>query len=382
MISKIAVIEPVGGHGGMDYYDFGLCRGLVYAGCEPILYTCDETDQTALQAFPIRTYFKGIYGKSPVAIRGVRFFVGATRVFYDIMRLRIPIVHLHFFHVGLIQLCLVAVCRILGRTVVITVHDVEPFATKRQKPALARRTYGLAHALVVHNQTSRRELMEQLGIPEGRMTIVPHGNYLHYAAHIPPSTEARSHLGWPEESFVLLFFGQIKRVKGLDLLLNALPQIIAQHPHVNLVIAGKESDVPFAEYQKIIDDNSLRNNCTCRIHYIPNEEVPYYYGGADLVVLPYRRIYQSGAVLMAMSFGAPVLVSDIPGMKEMVHDDETGFMFQDGDVADLSRRIYEIIADPKKRKTVSNNARHLMEDSYAWEDIGKRTASLYDTLAQ
>jgi len=108
--------------------------------------------------------------------------------------------------------------------------------------------------------------------------------------------------------------------------------------------------------------------------------VPLYYGAADLVVLPYLRIYQSGVVLMAMSYGKAVLVSDIPGMLEVVQDQETGFVFRSGDVDDLVQRICTIFANQPIMESVAKRGLRLMEEKYDWAVIGKKTKDLYASL--
>jgi len=76
---QIAVIEPVGGHGGMDYYDFGLCDGLGRAGADVALYTCDETAQPASDHFVCHRPFEDIFGIDPAWVRGVRYLSGVVK---------------------------------------------------------------------------------------------------------------------------------------------------------------------------------------------------------------------------------------------------------------------------------------------------------------
>ena len=71
---KVAVIEPVGGHGGMNFYDFALCRSIVKAGGEASLFTCEKTVVHGNEGFPIQISYVGIYGKSRASVRGLRFF--------------------------------------------------------------------------------------------------------------------------------------------------------------------------------------------------------------------------------------------------------------------------------------------------------------------
>ena len=287
----------------MDYYDFGLCEGLANAGVGAVLYTSDETTVFENVSFEIRKWYVGIFGTKPLVFRGVRFLFATLRVYRDILKKNISIVHLHFFDVGVLQLGLSVLAKILRRRVVITVHDVESFTKDRRSLHLAKIAYALADCLIVHNQFSKSELISRTSVPATLIEVIPHGNYLHAYASLFDGKVARQKLGWSQNEKVILFFGQIKGVKRLDLLLEAFAELAKIRSEIRLVIAGKVTDVPFDVYQSQIDRLGIGSKCTCLIRYIRNEEVPLLYAASDLVVLPYDRIYQSGVLLMAMSFG-------------------------------------------------------------------------------
>ena len=274
----------------------------------------------------------------------------------------------------------VLLVRFAGRKVVITAHDVESFVSSLEVPIMSRMAYRLAHRVIVHNRISRDELKVRLRVHESKIAVIPHGNYLHALRPMPPVEVARVSLGIPPLAKVLLFFGQIKEVKGLDILLSAMPSVLQQYPDVALLIAGKPWKTEFAEYRARIDELGIHDACFAHIRYISDEDVPLYYGAADLVVLPYRRIYQSGVALMAMSYGKAVLVSDIPGMLEVVHDQETGFVFRSGDVDDLVRGICAIFANRPVLEKVAKLGLRLMGEKYNWTVIGQRTKEIYASL--
>jgi len=377
---KIAMIEPVGGHGGMDYYDFGLCGGLVQAQVMVTLYTCDETPGLAGAGFVTHRWYRGIYGKQPVLLRALRFLFASLHVFGDVLSQRIPLVHFHFFGVGILQLILIVFAKLLRRKVVVTVHDVEGFIEGKGSSCLANITYRFADRLIVHNQFSRAELISNLQVSAYRVVVIPHGNYRHVCPKIIDRIAARKQLGWSQHEKILLFFGQIKGVKRLDLLLSALAIVLKAQPHIRLVIAGKVADVPFAEYQMQIDMLGISNNCTCLVRYIKNEDVPIFFAACDLVVLPYDRIYQSGVLLMSMSFARAVVVSDIPGMLEIVRDRESGYVFQNGNSIDLAAVLLSAVLDDTKREQIAQNGLRLMVNDYAWSVIGEMTADLYSEV--
>lgn len=379
---RVSMIEPVGGHGGMDYYDFGLCEGLAAAGVEVVLHTCDETAVPACARFAVRHTYPGIFGQMPAWVRGLRFVRGSFRAIASAVLERRKVVHLHFFHVGVLPLMNVLIARWMGRKVVITAHDVESFVASLEVPRMSRTAYRLAHRVIAHNRISSDELQARLDVPATRIAVIPHGNYLHALRPMPTVEIAREKLGIPAHAKVLLFFGQIKEVKGLDLLLNAMPLVLQRHPDAVLLIAGKPWKTDFAAYQSMIDGLGINHACITKVRFIPDEEVPLYYGAADLVVLPYRRIYQSGVVLMAMSYSKAVLVSDIPGMTEIVSDGENGFVFQNGHVAELAMKLNSALGNHSLCEHVALNGFGFVRDHHDWAKIGNMTASVYQQISR
>jgi len=380
---RVAILEPVGGHSGMDYYDFGLCQGLVNAGILPVLYTCDETGvPTGEPELDIRRFYKGIFGDDPAWIRGLRFLAGSLRSLSHAKRVGAKICHLHFFYVGPLEFFNVVAARLIGFRVIITVHDVESFVSDLTVPRLMRMAYRLADQIIVHNHTSKIELVDFVGIDSHCIVIVPSGNYLHTIGMVPDSVLARKKLGVPAGAKVLLFFGQIKQVKGLDVLLKAMPAVVRQFPQVVLVIAGRPWKVAFEPYQQLINQHQLENNSVLHIRFIPNDEVATFFAAADLVVLPYRRIYQSAVLLMSMSYGKPVLVSDLAAMAEVVTDGVTGFVFPTGDADALGDKLCQILSDLDSAGKVGTRAKTVMRQEYSWDVIGERTATCYRKILQ
>lgn len=369
------MIEPVGGHGGMNYYDFGLCDGLVDAGIRPTLYTCDETAVPPDLRFTVQSVYQRIFGRDPSWRRGLRYVAGSCHALLDARWTGIRIAHFHIFQINALELFNVLLAKLLLTRVVITAHDVEAF--RGEWSLVKSSVYGLADCVIAHNQVSQRELIRVLQLPESKIYVIPHGNYLGQVGELTGVAQARARLNLQADSKVLLFFGQIKEVKGLELLLDALAVVKETIPEVVLVIAGKMWGQEFSVYQAQIDRLGLAGHCVSHIRYIPDDQVAAYYIAADLVVLPYKKIYQSGVILMAMSYGKPVLASDLDGMKEVIEDQVTGFLFRSGDTQDLSAKLTSVLADRLQMASVAAKGRDLMRSRYGWAHIGRLTAECY-----
>jgi D-inositol-3-phosphate glycosyltransferase len=371
-----AIIDPVGGRCGLDHYNFGLCSGLVAAGCRVTLYTCDETLDRHLPNIGFETPFRRIFGEDRAWRRGLRYFAGMVSVFWSVVRRRERVCHFHFFQGAVQELALVIVAKMLLRRVVITIHDVETFA----KPgfvskAIIGKVYRLANKLIVHNEFSRVEVITKLEVTPEMVVVVPHGNYPVSIDGLPDAATAKQQLGIAVGSKVVLFFGQIKEVKGIDILIGAMPGVLAGMESVTFVIAGRPWKSDFSRYEAAIDAAGVRKHCILHTHFIPDEELPFYYAAADVVVLPYRRIYQSGVLLLTMSYGKAAVVSDVQGMLEIVRDGENGYVFTEASSEQLANTLIRALRNDEERHAIEQRA--YVTENNDWMRIGKFTAAVY-----
>lgn len=374
---RVAVVEPVGGHGGMNFYDFSLCQSIVRAGAEAALYTCDKTLVNGDPGFPVRHAYHRIYGKGKAWVRGLRFVWGSLQALPGARLRGYRLAHFHFFHVGPLELFNVVLARALGMRVVITAHDVEAFKEGISVPQFVRWVYRAARRVIAHSQVAKRELVQGLGIAEQKIDVIAHGNYLaSIPAGITPAM-SRAHFGIAADKRVLLFFGQIKDVKGLEVLLEGFALALQNDPRLHLLVGGRVWKTDFSRYQSIIDKHGLAPSCSLHIRYIPDDEVAHFYRCADLVVLPYLRIYQSGVVLLAMSYGSPVLVSDIAGLLEAVDDEQTGFVFKGRDPGHLAQRLGDIFSTPSRAAEIAQAGLRRVTVRNDWGRLGEQYLACY-----
>ncbi|MBI1911523.1 MAG: glycosyltransferase family 4 protein [Deltaproteobacteria bacterium] len=376
---KVAVIEPVGGHGGMNYYDFSLCRGLSQAGADVTLYTCDETHVPEGLSYSVKLFFKKIYGADSKYKRALRYITGLNSSFRDARRHGVTVMHFHIFHPFFMEWLSLKMAKAYGFKIVITVHDVESFSGKKMFK-LSNDLYKSADRLIVHNKACRDSLLKSYPDLSSDVEIIPLGNLVEYANRSVTKKEAKEKLGLKGEGPFLLFWGQIKEAKGLDILVDALPAVVKKIPSLRLLIAGKVWRNDFSKYQAMIDKYGIAENVISRIEYIPDELVDYYYNASDLIVLPYRLIYQSSVLLMAMSYGKAVIASDLPGMLEIIKDNSNGFVFRTNDHEHLSKRLIEILSNPAHLEKIAKSGFDTAVTRFDWNDIGVSTLNAYKKL--
>lgn len=141
------------------------------------------------------------------------------------------------------------------------------------------------------------------------------------------SKKLKREFGFKDDSLVLLFFGYVRKYKGLDILIEAFPKILSENPKAKLMIVGEFYDDP-KEYFELIKKLKIEDKVKVLNQFVPNEDVGKYYQAADVVILPYRSATQSGILTVAYGFYKPVIVTDVGGLAEFVDEGKTGFVVQ------------------------------------------------------
>lgn len=137
---------------------------------------------------------------------------------------------------------------------------------------------------------------------------------------------------------VLLFFGYIRKYKGLSYLLKAMPGILKNNNDVKLLVVGEFYDDE-EQYRKEIKDLGLENNVIVLSDFVPNEKVRYFFSASDVVLLPYSSATQSGITHIAHFYDKPVIATDVGGLSESVHDGKTGFVIVPEDPAAITDAV-------------------------------------------
>ena len=200
-------------------------------------------------------------------------------------------------------------------------------------------------------------------LPRMPFERVPHPVYAQYGAagRDRASARARTKL----DGDVLLFFGFVRRYKGLDVLIEAMPRVLASR-QVTLVVAGEFYE-PVEPLRARIAQLGLTERVRVLDRYVPDEEVGDLVAAADCVVLPYRAATQSGVVLVAYAGGCPVISTAVGGLPEVVDDGVTGFLVPPEDPDALAAailRFYERGGRPAFEAAVARKA-----EDFSWHTV-------------
>lgn len=156
---------------------------------------------------------------------------------------------------------------------------------------------------------------------DARYKVLPHPLYTHFGEKVSKA-EAEKHLGLEPGGKNLLFFGLIRKYKGLDILIDAFGKLPEDY---RLIIAG-EPYGDFGEYSRAIDESPAKDRIFLFNNYIPDSEVKWFFSASDVTVLPYRSATQSGVNALACHFEVPMIVTDTGSLRATVEGRGTGIV--------------------------------------------------------
>jgi D-inositol-3-phosphate glycosyltransferase len=359
---SILIIDPVGMKAGMDYYDINLADALDSIGIPTYIASNFSKSDRAHKFFDSEV-LQTKAGKLKDLIKGFARAVSFAK------RKEISHVLVHVFSTEMKDLVSISLVKAAGLRLIIIAHDISGFADTDAawiKDIIFNR---YADIITVHNQYSSEALKKIVARrTQKKIFTIPHGSFVNQVSATITAETARRSLGLVPNQKLMLFFGQIKKIKGLDILLQSLPLISED---IHLIIAGKPWKDEFQTYQAIIERNALQSRIKLYIRYITDSERELFFKAADILIIPYRRIYQSGVLLMGMSYQLPVLASDIDANCELIESGVNGILFKDGDPVDLADKITQYFA-ATDRESIAANAYALMLANHDWNNIAKK----------
>jgi D-inositol-3-phosphate glycosyltransferase len=275
--------------------------------------------------------------------------------------------------------------RWLGKQIILTLHNVNGRRRDARDSALNRITlrfqYRQADHIFVHTEKMKLELMEEFGERDDRITVIPFGINNAVPDTELTSEEAKKRLGVQSWEKTILFFGHIAPYKGLEYLVTAFQQITGQEGDYRLIIAGRPKNCEryWRAIRTGIDESVRAGRVLLRDEFIPDEDTEVYMKAADVLVLPYRHIYQSGVLFLGYSFGLPVLAADVGSLRDEIIEGETGFVFNSEDPADLARVIDLYFASGLYGNLANRRSqiRDFAAAKHSWDVVAEMTMKVY-----
>lgn len=294
-------------------------------------------------------------------------------------RLDPDVIHLH--STNPIALLYLGLFRLLRRPIVYTAHVVTPHEPMRFEKPIYGSIHKLSHLIIAHSESDRRRLLEEFSLAPWRVAVIPHGEYGFFERHRQrPGTEtAREALGVEPQEEVALFFGYIREYKGLDLLLAAWPTVAAARPEARLLIAGDPVQLSH-DRRRELAAWATRLGAVHRFSYIPFSEVTQFFSAADVLVMPYRRISQSGVLFLALALGVPVVATRVGALPELLDDGESALLVSPESTSELADALIRALGDAELRAHLARGGRRVAAQ-HSWLSIARQTETAYRRLA-
>jgi len=352
-------------------YDHALCGALARAGAQVDLFTSRFGYGPVPPAVGYTRHDKAFYRRAPgapgsTARRAARVAQHGPDMIRYARRAPRDADVVHFQWLTLPQVDV----RLLPRGVplVLTAHDVVPREPRPGQLAAWRRLLGRMDAVVVHSEHGRSRLVDELGVDPGRVRVIVHGAFAHLAdapGELPLAPELAG-----VQAPVVLCFGLIRPYKGVDVLLHAWREVEG----AELWVVGLPK----------LDLAPLRAKAPASVRFVDrfvgDDELPAFFRRADLVVLPYREIDQSGVLFTGLAFGSPLLLTAVGGFPEIAARGAARLVAP-GDPEALATALRELLADPAERERLAAAARALAAGAFSWTTIARQHLDLYGELA-
>lgn len=390
-VTRVALLT-----GGFDHpYAFGLSTALAGKGAQVDIIGSDTVDSPDYHRTPGITFFNLQRGWSPHVSRTrkvIRTALYYIKLLHYVYTKSPPLLHIlwnnrdrHFD-----RTILLVIYRLLGKRLLLTAHNINTARRNGNDGWLNRLTlrvqYHLMDGIFIHTAKMADELRKDYGVSDKRIHQVSFGiNNAVPSTNLTPG-EAKQRLRCQAGERVVLFFGRIEPYKGLEHLVGALEILERRTAGLyKLLIAGepkKEHLTYWADIRSRILNGPLRHRTHMRAEFIPDVDTELYCKAADVLVLPYKDIYQSGVLFLAYSFGLPVIATAVGSFPEYVIAGKTGLICATPDPQELARSLemYFEGALYAKLAITRREIQDFARERYSWASVASDTLRTYEEV--
>ena len=379
--------------GGDKPYALGMAEALTSVGISVDFIGSDDLQVPELLANP-RIHFLNLRGdqrsEAGLVTKGLRILNYYVRLIRYVAKAEPKVFHILWNNKFELfdRTLLMIYYRLMRKRLVFTAHNVN--ASKRdsndswRNRLSLRAQYALCDHIFVHTGGMKAALLSDFGIPESKVSVIPFGINNTVPNTSLSSAEAKRRLGIGNTDKTMLFFGNIAPYKGLGYLTAAFEELSTRDRRYRLIIAGrvKGSQHYWNKIQQTLERDGVGDRVIARIKYVPDEETEVYFKAADVLVLPYTRVFQSGVLFLGYSFGLPAIAADVGNLKEEIIEGQTGFVFRPKDLSDLGAKIdkyfhSELFLNLETRRS---EIKTYANERYSWNKVAAVTTSVYSRL--
>jgi glycosyltransferase involved in cell wall biosynthesis len=315
-------------------------------------------------------------------LKEIRAFSSLIDHYLSIKKINPDVIHIQFtteLYPKFFFLIFLLLLKTLKIPLIITQHEVNIEKRFFQIRTLfyEKPLYKLVDVIIIHSEFARNQLRLK-GVAGNHIMTLPHG------VHFSPSVDkfhSRDMIEIDHKAKVVLFLGFILPHKGIEYVITALPNIIQRFPKTLFIVAGETKDVDYLRtLKKLVEERALHKNVKFT-GYVPEDQLNTYLSSADVVVLPYSSITQSGILPLAVGAGIPVVASAVGGLKEVLKKHFVGLLVPPTDGKKLAQAIVKLLSNASLYQLIKKNELN-MAKKWSWKNVSKNHVLIYRHLAR
>lgn len=373
---SIVYIDPQS-YNNLSLYDHGMLTTM--KPDEVTLFGSAQWDCNTPNA-DLHKWFTYNSKKNPVA-KGLSYVSTILRIASYIRRHReVKIVHIQWLRLWTVDILFARWLRKRGIKVVFTAHNLLPHDSGDKYRKKYRVYYNTVDRICVHTEATKNEIVAQFGVSPDNVTVIPHGiieSEIPDDVILPRAEELRAKYSIDSDTLVISSLGIQSFYKGIDMLINLWSQekALNSNPRIRLLIIGKNSGLDYSPIKNM-------KNVTIVDERVSNEDFQAFLEVSDVVLLPYRRISQSGMLFSAVARNKPVVVSNVGGLPEPLKIGNIGWNIGEATESNLADVLLDIVNNPDKVRNLQTDTQKFrkVRDFYSWNSIAPRLRNLYMSL--
>ena len=392
-LNTIFIVDSIGEHRGLHYHNFPLASELCNLGLRVFILSTPETCVHELLPKNIKTktigIFKGIYGDKSKIVRGINYLLSLIKLIYWAFKEKPQIIHFHFYQVPIMDLLAILFLKNFHFSIVTSVHDILPlqrrYEVNRFSASIFRLIYKLSDGLNVHSNYVYKIILRSFQNLKDKVFMTNLGNYIIFQEAMEnkfrlSQSEAKICIGLNETDQIILIFGTIKPNKRLDWVINSFKFVVDRNKYARLIIVGSLQDRDVIKELQLTNELGLENNIIFRIGKLSDEELFYYLKSADIVIFPYEYIYQSAGIIMAMTFGKPIITTYVGSNRELIQSGKTGLFSNMVEPMELAASIDYLLTNRDEAQNLGRMAYKYIKQKHSWKSLAKKTLENYQMI--
>lgn len=374
---KVYYIDPQS-YNNPSLYDYSLLTNIERQHIDITYYYSDLYQLPQLPADKNCCIFH--YSHKNGLKKSISYIKSIYHLLLDVLSQKPNLVHIQWIKLWEIDYIFLWFLKRMGIKTIFTAHNLLPHVTKKGDATKYKLYYRLVDTIIVHNQRTKEEMIEQMGIDTSKIHVIFHGvsdtNFKESQIE-QRAAELREQIGIQREQLVFSCLGIQKTYKGTDLVIDlwANDARFANNPNCILLIVGKNCGVDYSKLANI-------KNVYIEDAMISDLDFQAYLQLSSVVLLPYLKISQSGILFSAIQRNTPVLVGEVGGLSEPLRFGKIGWNMGIVNKEHLHDAMSYLLDHPEEISKIKSDTKEFQKvcKQYDWETIGKNTSDLYKTI--